>query len=127
MKFYNYFSEQNELEKYLEGNFSGIGIYFDPDEFEKKETLRSKLKMSAKNGELKFHLNPKKQKPLFFSKLIREISILKEDFCEFQTENNISIKIQAMTKNKMHIHIFGCKNDMNIIYISGVINRNRFF
>ena len=127
MKFYNYFSDKNELSSYLEGNFSGKGIYFNPDEFQKKETLRSKLELSSKNGEMIFHLKSKKNESLNFKTDIGEISEIKEDICEFFSNKNLLVQIQAMTEDRMHIHISCKKNGMNIIYISGILNRNKFF
>ena len=125
MKFYNYFSNTDELKNYLKGIFQGKGVYFDPNEFQKKETLRSALKLSYNSTEIFFHLKITKKIEKFKID-INHITDIKEDFCKFSTENNLDIQIQAMTENKLHIHISGNKNGMKIIYISGILYRKRF-
>lgn len=126
MKFYNYFSNEQELKNYLQGKFSGKGIYFDPDEFQAKETLRSKLRLYSRNDKLLFYLSPQNKKTLYFTKPISEISNIKEDFCEFQANHQLIVKIQAMTKKRLHIHISSNQSKIHTIYISGILSRSFF-
>ncbi|MBE7410968.1 MAG: hypothetical protein HS129_02725 [Leptospiraceae bacterium] len=127
MKFYNYFSDQSELLIYLNGIFSGKGIYFHPDEFKKKETLRSNLKIYSKDKMLTFRLYAKNKKSFNFQIHASEILDIREDICKFQTKG-FKVQIQAMTEDKVHVHVCGDEGDfLNIIYISGILTRNKFF
>ncbi len=126
MKFYNYFSERNELSRYVEGKFSGKGIYFDPSEFQKKETLRSKLKLFSKSGKMKFSLKAKNSRPIQFVSNVENILNIKEDICDFFSNRNFSIQIQAMTTNKIHIHISEKINGITNIHFSGILNKKKF-
>ncbi|MGE8719811.1 hypothetical protein ACO2KH_00620 [Leptospira terpstrae] len=120
---YNYFSNVDEWNEYVKGNWNGKGISMIPSTIQPYETGDETTVIWKSNAkETKSHF--KRGKSEFSLTWFLESEVLCDRIKLIAKDADWECEIQAMTRDRFHLHVLPISDKSKILY-SGVVTKKK--
>ncbi|EMY61151.1 hypothetical protein LEP1GSC203_1640 [Leptospira terpstrae serovar Hualin str. LT 11-33 = ATCC 700639] len=120
---YNYFSNFDEWNEYVKGNWNGKGISMIPSTIQPYETGDETTVIWKSNAkETKSHF--KRGKSEFSLTWLLESEVLCDKIKLIAKDADWECEIQAMTRDRFHLHVLPISDKSKILY-SGVVTKKK--